>query len=129
MENGLREATWIDADGRRWVTLLPARAPDSDAVVGIPVGPPSLEELGLPLPIEVRLHNELVSRRLLTLVDLRRRPGEIEAALRAALRVDATAIVAMFKGDDAGAHDSRIKEAPANGAKPGVHNRQPRRAG
>lgn len=93
----MREVSYTDADGRRWRTMIPDDAPDYEAEIGLPAGPPSLESLELPLDIEVRLHNQLFARRLFTREDLRNRESEISAALMAALKVDAVSIRALYE--------------------------------
>ena len=104
----MREASYTDDEGRRWVVRLPDGAPDSDAPLGIPLGPPSLESLGLPLEFEVRLHNQLCARRLFTFRDMKTRRTEILGALQAAFKVDIVAIAALY----------RVEEPPAVLAKP-----------
>lgn len=92
----MREATYTDSCGRKWLVLLPDGAPDSDARMGVPVGPPPLEALGLPEEIEVRLHNQLFDRGLIRRRDLRRRMQDVVGALQAALRVSANRIAALY---------------------------------
>jgi len=70
-----------------WIVELPEGAPDSDASKGVPVGPPSLKPLGLPLDIEVRLHNELFHRGLLTKNDAVRHKQDIGSALQSTLKL------------------------------------------
>lgn len=76
---------------------LPAGVPDSDADLGIPVGPPPLTALGLPEDTEIRLHNELFHRGLLRAEDLKRHMAEVVAALQAALRVDAGRVAECYR--------------------------------
>lgn len=76
--------------------LLPEGVPDSDASMGMPLGPPSLESLGLPEEQEVRLHNQLFDRRLYTRQDAQRRRQDIMGALFAAFKVDAQRIVDLY---------------------------------
>jgi hypothetical protein len=79
------------------VTLLPSNVPESAAAQGIPVGPPPLDDLGLPAELQTRLHNQLHDRGLLTYGDLRRSSHtEIVAALMAALRLDAGRVAALY---------------------------------
>lgn len=92
----LREARWTDRDGRQWRTLIPTDAPESEAELGVPDGPPSLAALQLPIEIEVRLHNELYARRIFYYRDARRRPAEVMAALQAALKLDAHHIIDLY---------------------------------
>lgn len=94
----LREVTWSDRDGRRFVVMLPDLVPDSEARRGVPIGPPDLSGLGLPHSVEVRLNNELVARRLLRREDLRGRIAELTSAVMAACRLDAQAVEALYEG-------------------------------
>lgn len=86
-------------DGRKQVVLIPDGAPDSHAKMGVLVGPPDLDVLQLPIAIEVRLHNELYNRGLLTRKDVQKRPQELFAALQAALRVDVAAIANLYSSE------------------------------
>lgn len=92
----MREVLYTDFEGRMWKRMLPDGVPDEDAAVGVPAGPPPLMSLGLPLEIEVRLHNELYHRGLLTAADLHGRRVEIRAAIMAALRLDVEAVSAIY---------------------------------
>ncbi len=95
----LREVDWTDAEGRIWRTLIPQNVSDSEAQRGVPVGPPSLEDLGLPLAHEVRLHNQLHARRLFTIKDVRTRRRDIVGALLAVFKLDAQRIVELYLPD------------------------------
>jgi len=92
----MRTVDYRDHDGRQWRVLLPEGVPDSDAHMGLPVGPPSLESLNLPLALEVRLHNELFRRSLLTARDVKRNPDGVAAAWRSAIRTDTMDIIALY---------------------------------
>jgi hypothetical protein len=94
----LRRVEYKDQDGRLKVTMLPPEALDLEAANGIPVGPPKLEELGLPLELEINLNNELFYRGILTASDAIKRRPEVVAALMAALKVDAGRIVDIYIG-------------------------------
>lgn len=89
----MRRAQYTDRKGRVHVVELPDGKPDSEAAMGIPIGPPPLEALGLPQEIEVRLHNQLAARGILTAADAKRGRKDIFAALQKALAVDITRIV------------------------------------
>ena len=93
----MKEATYEDAKGRFWRVLLPDHAPDSDASMGIPIGPPSLDSLELPEEQAVRLHNQLYHRRLFTEQDLKRRRHDVTAALFATFKIDAQKIVNLYR--------------------------------
>ena len=93
----LVQAEHVDSDGRYWAVLVP-EGEEENAVMGIPIGPPDLSGLGLPLGIEVNLHNQLYRRGLLTLRDVKgRRQNEVFAALQAALKVDVIKVTALFR--------------------------------
>lgn len=110
----MREAMFEDELGRRWAVLLPDRLPDREANLFPPIGPPSLEGLGLPRDLEVRLHNELYARRIFSLSEAKARKMDIFAALQHAFRVDIGRILELYyngsenkQETDAG---SRMKE-------------------
>jgi hypothetical protein len=92
----LKEVDWTDAEGRIWRTLIPQSVSDADAQRGVPVGPPSLEDLELPLAIEVRLHNQLHARRLFTIKDVKARRRDIVGALLAVFKLDAQHIAELY---------------------------------
>jgi hypothetical protein len=92
----MRQTSYTATDGRIYIVMLPDALPDAEAYRGMKVGPPRLDLPDLPEAVAVRLHNELAARRVLTYQDARRRPNEIAAALIAAMRLDAMAIVAQY---------------------------------
>ena len=92
----MREVTYVDADGRKFVRLIPQDAPDTHAQYGVNVGPPSLAPLNLPKELEVRLNNQLYDRRILTAKDALRGKDQIFAALQAAFRVDIATISNLY---------------------------------
>lgn len=94
--SSLRRTSYVDAEGRRWAVDLPAGAPDSDAPLGLHVGPQPLTELGLPLETEVRLHNQLFSRGILTVNDAKRKRADLFAALQAAYAVDGERLIQLY---------------------------------
>lgn len=96
----LRRTTFTDPDGRIKAVLLPEEVPDSEASRGVPIGPPDLSALGWPKDIEVRLHNELFYRGILTPTDALKRRGEIASAIQASLKLDTEAVVVQYLGND-----------------------------
>lgn len=96
--SGIREVVYKDREGRKWKRGIPFNAPDTDAEFGVPLGPPSLADLGLPLEVEVRLHNQLFDRGILTEREARKRIGDVVSSLQAALRVDALRILTIYQG-------------------------------
>ena len=100
----VERAVYEDETGRRWTVLVPAGRPE-DAALGVVVGPPDLRDaLGAVWPEArlVALHNELQARGLLTLRDVKQRAAEVTAAIMAALRTDALAIMAAYRDAAAG---------------------------
>lgn len=93
----MKQVTYTDGEGRRWRTELPDGVPDTDASMGMIIGPPPLAPLGLPLEIEVRLHNALHDRELFTLKDVKTRREHIMGAIMSALKVDVQAIVNLYQ--------------------------------
>lgn len=92
----MRETTYTDEAGRKTYVLLPDDAPDSHAPYGIRVGPPSLEGLELPEEIEIRLHNLLYARRILTVRDARSRRNEVLSAIQASLHSTLQNVLALY---------------------------------
>lgn len=92
----LRHAFWTDQDGRIWRTVIPEDAPEHEARKGVPAGPPSLLPLGLPMDVEVRLHNELVARKVFTYDDARRRRADVSNAIVSALKVDTSRVIDLY---------------------------------
>ncbi len=92
----MREVIHIDKDGRKSAVRIPDSASESESQMGILIGPPSLEALGLPQEVEVRLHNQLFERRLFTLEDVRRRHGQLMAAMLAAFKPEVSSLVKIY---------------------------------
>lgn len=86
---------YTDEMGRKFKVLV---REGEDPSIGILVGPTPLDALGLPDEVNVRLHNELYSRGLLTSVEVKRNPNAVLAALQAALRVNVQQIQNAFDG-------------------------------
>ncbi len=92
----MKIVSYTDKEGRKWATQLTDDAPDSDASKGLLLGPPSLESLGLPLEIEVRLHNQLFDRELFTVRAVKASRESVIAAVMKAIRVDAQKVIDLF---------------------------------
>lgn len=95
----MREVTYTDSIGRKFLVRLPEDMPDSDAKYGFVIGPPILIGLSLPVHVEVNLHNELFNRGILTLADARKRRVELVNALQKALAVDADKILEAYRSE------------------------------
>jgi len=90
-----RRVQWTDGDGCWYISLLPNYEPDSNARMGLLLGPPDLRPMGLPDDIRVRLNHELVHRDILTTQDASRRRSDVLAAIRSALLVDTERLLAL----------------------------------
>ena len=89
-------ANYQDEEGRMWATMVPVGHED-EASIGIPIGPPDLSPLGLSLAQEIRLHNQLFNRGILTSKDLRGRGKDVFAAIQSALQVDVAAVTGLYR--------------------------------
>jgi hypothetical protein len=109
-----KRGSYTDSEGRKWAVMLPDEAIAGSESMGLPIGPPSLEPLGLPLEVEVRLHNQLYERELFTERDVKARRLHVQGAIQAALKVDVEKIVQLYRppeGDDDGASRRQVKTA------------------
>ncbi len=92
----LVERQYQDDTGRDWTVMVPEN--EINLSLGIPVGPPDTSALDLPEDVAVALHNQLNARRLFTYANGKHRINEIEAALKAALRVDVIKVLNALQG-------------------------------
>ncbi len=92
----LVERQYIDDTGRSWTVMIPEG--ELDVSLGIPIGPPDTKSIGLPEDEAVALHNQLNARRIFTYENGKHRINEIEAALKAALRVDVMKVLNALQG-------------------------------
>lgn len=120
----LKRTEYIDAEGRKKVVLLPEDSKE-DPSIGIPIGPPSLTDLGLPLETEVRLSNELYHRNILTPQDALKHRDEILRAIQATLRIDAEVLLGVYLGN--GHENARIEKQELRAEPRANVNRPPRR--
>lgn len=98
----MRDVDYTDDEGRIWRVRVPDDCPADRYAEGIAIGPPALASLGLPLDVEVRLHNQLHARKLLTRRDVLRRPADVYAALQAAYRVDMQTLQMLYLREQGG---------------------------
>ena len=89
-------ADYEDEDGRWWVVAVPEG--ETNLEMGIPIGPPDLSGMGLPHDTEVRLHNQLFNRGLITAKDIRGSNGsqKVFAAIQSAFRTDVAAVTSQY---------------------------------
>lgn len=94
----MRQITYTDPDGFLWRVELPDGAEDTDATLGIPLGPPDVRELGLPDDLAQRLNAQLAARGLYTYNDVLKAGGirTILAAWQQVLQVDASTIMNLY---------------------------------
>lgn len=95
---------WTDEEGRKHAVEVPP-GQEHLARHGIPVGPPDLSPLGLPLEVEVRLHNALFDRQVLTARDAKRRPAEVQSAVQYALKASTTRVLNLYLTEESDGHD------------------------
>jgi len=92
----MKRASYIDEEGFKWTVALPDELPESDAPIGVHIGPPPLDSLNLPPDIARRLNNQLFERGLLTFADVQARRLDVFGALQAALKVDVETIAGLY---------------------------------
>jgi hypothetical protein len=93
----MRSVDYTDDRGRNFRVMLPDDAPDDEAPMGIPIGPPDVvDHLGLPEPLATRLHNLLHERGLFDVRTLRKRGNVLQGVWQTALRVDVNRLHQAF---------------------------------
>lgn len=95
----LKRVSWVDSAGRKKMVLLPEGVPESEAEKGILVGPPPLDDLGLPIELEVRLNNELFARELFTVTDVMKRTNDVHSSIQSALKLDTQKVINVYMGE------------------------------
>lgn len=101
----MRQSSYTDVAGRRWAVLLPDGVPDSDARLGLHLGPPPLDALNLPQETEVRLHNQLFARSIFSFNDAKHRRDELFAAIQAAYAVDSDRLIELLYTHSVNGHN------------------------
>jgi hypothetical protein len=96
----MKQVTYTDGKGKKYEVNIPDNVPDSEASKGIVIGPPDLQ-LDLPPELDVRLHNQLHSRGILTLSDALKSRQNLYNALLATFGVDVDTIIAQFAANGA----------------------------
>lgn len=119
----MRESRYKDETGRKFAVWLPDGMPESEARLGIHIGPHDISELGLPEDISVRLHNELFDRRIFTSKDARARKAELVGAVMSACKATAERIQEIYIAQE-DAWDEQAKQEVKNEPK---DNEPPRR--
>lgn len=88
---------YIDERGRKLRVELPDGAPDTDAPMGIVIGPLEVvDQMNLPEPFATRLHNALFDREIFRSIDIQRKPGAVQGAIQSALSLDTASIYEAF---------------------------------
>lgn len=93
----MKEVEYKDDRGRLFKVLIPDGDPIERARHGIVVGPPELDDLGLPESVMVELHNQLYYRGLFTFVEVNKRRMDVIGALQAALSVNVNKIIEIYR--------------------------------
>lgn len=81
----MKHVTWQDEQGYKRCSLLRDKDSDQDAAIGIPVGPPDMEELDWEL-IKKELNNLLVDRELYTFNDIQFNVGALQSSILSVIR-------------------------------------------
>lgn len=93
----MRNVPYTDEEGYKWVVAIPENAPDEHASMGLKIGPPSMEVLELPFPLDRRLNNELFNRGFITYKDVAKRRNEFVAVWQAVLKTDVVRLIELFQ--------------------------------
>lgn len=89
----MKTVDWEDKKGRKFRSLLPDNAPDSEAPKGVLVGPPDvIGYLKLKEPFATELHNALFENGLFTSKDILRTKGILQGILQSVLHLTVTKI-------------------------------------
>jgi hypothetical protein len=81
--------------------MLPDGAPDSDAAIGIPIGPPDIVDvLGLPEEVATRLHNNLHRQGIWNAKVAARKPNALMTAVSATYKIDAQRLMEVLNQFD-----------------------------
>lgn len=86
---------YVNKSGEKFLVEVPEEYQDM-LDNGIIIGPPPLDSLDLPKKLRVMLNNQLYDRKLFTRSDVRQRPEEIEAALRAVFKTHVRQIKELY---------------------------------
>ena len=92
----MKDVSYTDDKGRQWMVSIPDDSPNSDANLGIPIGPPSLQGLNLPEHLEILLHNALFIRKIWTSKDIKHRRAEVIDAIKSVYKTDAEKIYVCY---------------------------------
>lgn len=93
----MKKVTHTDERGRQYAYLMPDGVDDSAVESGIMIGPIDVVDiLDYPDEIKTKLHNELFNRGIMNYNDARKKPGQIQAAIQSALRMDVAVIQDAF---------------------------------
>ena len=93
----MRQIDYTDERGRKYRVLLPDDAPDEQAPVGIPVGPPDVvDDLGLPPETATRLHNALFRHGLWNAAIAAKNANLLMQAVLSTFKIDAQVLQEAF---------------------------------
>jgi hypothetical protein len=82
----MKLVTWTDEDGFNHQSLLRSDDPDEMAIYGIPLDPPDLAECSIPEEVRKGLHNELLSRGLISWADVMAQQDGVTATVQKVAR-------------------------------------------
>ena len=93
----MQRVIYTDEKGLNWAILAPDGQAVEPYINNARQGPViDVFTLGLPKAVAIRLHNELVARELFTSKQVKQRPGDVNAAVTAAYRVDAVKVINAY---------------------------------
>lgn len=98
-QDKMEEVEWVDHWGRKFVVYVRIQGDViGDPSKGVIKGPQPLDMLGLDQETNVRLHNELYARGIITYKDAMHRPMAILQAIQQALRVNVQQVQNAYAG-------------------------------
>lgn len=90
------DVTYVDSKKRKFRVTLPDGEINPEH--GLFIGPPFLDDLDLPEDVQIKLHNELFERGIITLQDAIKNRTAVEQAIRVALRLSVEKILGVYHG-------------------------------
>ena len=93
----MKKVEYVDELGRYYLMHLPDDVPDTEAGIGVPIGPPDVVDvLDLGEPYATKLHNELYRNKLWTLTDVRKDTKKLFGLLQRLLKIDVHMIINAY---------------------------------
>ena len=93
----MKEVEYTDDRGRLFRVLISDTDTIDRARHGIVIGPPELDDLGLPESVMVSLHNQLYYRGLYSIREANKRRMDVVGALQAAMMLNVEKILSIYR--------------------------------